>query len=80
VAGWVLIGPAPICTAGLAGALRGRRHAAAAWLLVELAAAAVGGYLGLEMLSHLHANRVTPGALFDAARPAAVMIDAFRRK
>lgn len=46
----------------------------------ELAAAAVGAYLGLEMLSHLHADRVTPGALFDAARPAAVMIDAFRRK
>jgi hypothetical protein len=46
----------------------------------ELAAAAVGAYLGLEMLSHLQANRVTPEALFAAARPAAVMIDAFRRK
>src|ERR1035441_4148587 len=46
----------------------------------ELAAAAVGAYLGLEMLSHLHANRVSTEALFDAARPAAVMIDAFRRK
>jgi AcrR family transcriptional regulator len=46
----------------------------------ELATLAVGAYLGLEMLSHLHANRVTPEALFDAARPAAVMIDAFRRK
>lgn len=46
----------------------------------ELATAAVGAYLGLEMLSHLHANRVTPQALFDAARPAAAMIDAFRRK
>jgi AcrR family transcriptional regulator len=46
----------------------------------ELAAAAVGAYLGLEMLSHLNANRVTPEALFDAARPAAMMIDAFRRK
>jgi AcrR family transcriptional regulator len=45
----------------------------------ELAAAAVGAYLGLEMLSHLHANRVNPEALFAAARPAAVMIDAFRR-
>jgi AcrR family transcriptional regulator len=46
----------------------------------ELAAAAVGAYLGLEMLSHLHADRATPEALFDAARPAAAMIDAFRRK
>src|ERR1017187_10093908 len=46
----------------------------------ELAAAAVGAYLGLEMLSHLHANRVSTEALFDAVRPAAVMIDAFRRK
>ncbi len=46
----------------------------------ELAAAAVGGYLGLEMLSHLNANRVTPEALFDAAIPAAMLIDAFRPK
>jgi AcrR family transcriptional regulator len=46
----------------------------------ELATAAVGAYLGLEMLSHLHANLATPEALFDAARPAAAMIDAFRRK
>ena len=46
----------------------------------ELAAAAVGAYLGLEMLSHLHANRVSTEALFDAAMPAAVMIDAFRGK
>jgi len=46
----------------------------------ELATAAVGAYLGLEMLSHLHANRATPEALFDAARPVAAMIDAFRRK
>jgi AcrR family transcriptional regulator len=45
----------------------------------ELAAAAVGAYLGLEMLSRLHASRVTPEALFDSARPAAEMIDAFRR-
>jgi AcrR family transcriptional regulator len=45
----------------------------------ELAAAAVGAYLGLEMLSHLHADRVSPEALFDAAMPAAVMIDALRR-
>jgi len=46
----------------------------------ELAAAAVGAYLGLEMLSHLHADPVTPEALFAAALPAATMIDAFRRK
>jgi AcrR family transcriptional regulator len=46
----------------------------------ELATAAVGAYLGLEMLSHLHADRATPDALFDAAIPAAMMIDAFRRK
>jgi AcrR family transcriptional regulator len=46
----------------------------------ELAAAAVGAYLGLEMLSHLHADRATPEALFEAALPAATMIDAFRRK
>ena len=44
----------------------------------ELAAAAVGAYLGLEMLSHLHAGRVAPDALFGAALPAAKMIDAFR--
>jgi AcrR family transcriptional regulator len=46
----------------------------------EVAAAAVGAYLGLEMLSHLHANRVTPEELFAAARPAAILVDAFRRK
>jgi AcrR family transcriptional regulator len=45
----------------------------------ELAAAAVGAYLGLDMLSRLHASRVTPEAFFDAALPAAKMIDAFRR-
>jgi len=45
----------------------------------ELAAAAVGAYLGLEMLSRLHASRVTPEVFFDAARPGAAMIDAFRR-
>jgi AcrR family transcriptional regulator len=45
----------------------------------ELAAAAVGAYLGLEMLSRLHASRVTPEVFFDAALPAAAMIDAFRR-
>jgi signal transduction histidine kinase len=32
-AGWVLIGPAPIFAVGLAGALRGREHLVAAWLL-----------------------------------------------
>jgi AcrR family transcriptional regulator len=45
----------------------------------ELATAAVGAYLGLEMLSHLNASPVTPEALFDAALPAAALIDAFRR-
>jgi AcrR family transcriptional regulator len=45
----------------------------------ELAAAAVGAYLGLEMLSRHRASRATPEALFDAARPAAEMIDAFHR-
>ena len=46
----------------------------------ELAAAAVGAYLGLEMLSHLHADQVTPEDLFAAAMPAAAMIDSLRRK
>ena len=45
----------------------------------ELAAAAVGAYLGLEMLSRHHASYATPEALFQAARPAAAMIDAFRK-
>jgi AcrR family transcriptional regulator len=45
----------------------------------ELAAAAVGAYLGLGMLSRHHASRATPEALFNAARLAAAMIDAFRR-
>jgi AcrR family transcriptional regulator len=45
----------------------------------ELAAAAVGAYLGLEMLSRHHASCATPEALFQAARPAAAMIDAFRK-
>jgi AcrR family transcriptional regulator len=47
--------------------------------VVELAATAVGAYLGLEMLSRHHANRATPEALFDAARPAAALFDAFRQ-
>jgi AcrR family transcriptional regulator len=45
----------------------------------ELAAIAVGAYLGLEMLSRHQASRATPEALFKAARPAAAMIDAFRQ-
>lgn len=45
----------------------------------ELAATAVGAYLGLEMLSRHRASRATPEAFFDAVRPAAEMIDAFRR-
>lgn len=45
----------------------------------ELAATAVAAYLGLEMLSHLHADQVTPDSLFAAALPVARMIDAFHR-
>ena len=45
----------------------------------ELAAAAVGAYLGLEMLSRHGAGGVDPEALFSAVRPAAAMIDAFRQ-
>jgi AcrR family transcriptional regulator len=44
----------------------------------EVAAATVAGYLGIEMLSHLDANRVNPNALFEAAEQAAVLFDAFR--
>jgi AcrR family transcriptional regulator len=43
----------------------------------EVAVAAVAAYLGIEMLLHLDANRVNPGALFDAAERAAAMFDAF---
>jgi len=44
----------------------------------ELAAAAVGAYLGLELLSRHHASSVTTEALLDAGRPAAELIDSFR--
>jgi AcrR family transcriptional regulator len=44
----------------------------------ELATAAVAAYLGIEMLSHLGANRTTPGALFDAAERAAALADSLR--
>jgi AcrR family transcriptional regulator len=45
----------------------------------ELAAAAVGAYLGLELLSRHHASRATPEEFLDAVRPVAEMADAFRR-
>ncbi len=41
----------------------------------ELATAAVAGYLGIEMLSHLEADRTAPDALFDAAERAAALAD-----
>jgi AcrR family transcriptional regulator len=44
----------------------------------ELATAAVAGYLGIEMLSHLDANRTSPTDMFDAAERTAAMFDALR--
>jgi AcrR family transcriptional regulator len=44
----------------------------------EVAAIAVAAYLGVEMLSHLDADRVNPGALFDTAEEFATMFDALR--
>ncbi len=44
----------------------------------ELAVAAVAAYLGLEMLSHVDADRTPPGALFDAAERAAALADSLR--
>jgi AcrR family transcriptional regulator len=44
----------------------------------ETAAAAVATYLGIEMLSHLDANRINPTALFDAAEHAAALFDALQ--
>jgi AcrR family transcriptional regulator len=41
----------------------------------DLAAAAVGAYLGNEMLSHLDEERAGPARLFDAALLIATMID-----
>jgi AcrR family transcriptional regulator len=41
----------------------------------EVAAAAVATYLGVEMLTHLQADRTGPQALFDAAERAAVLLD-----
>lgn len=46
--------------------------------LPELASAAVATYLGMEMLSHLNADRTAPEALFDAAERVAALFDAFR--
>jgi AcrR family transcriptional regulator len=44
----------------------------------EAATIAVAAYLGVEMLSHLDANRTDPATLFDAAEHAAAMVDALR--
>jgi AcrR family transcriptional regulator len=41
----------------------------------ELAAMAVATYLGVEMLSHLNADRQAPQALFEAAERAAILYD-----
>jgi AcrR family transcriptional regulator len=41
----------------------------------ELATAAVAAYLGMELLSHLDADRAAPEALFDAAERAAALAD-----
>jgi AcrR family transcriptional regulator len=44
----------------------------------EVATAAVAAYLGVEMLSHLDAERTRPDELFEAAESAAAMYDALR--
>jgi AcrR family transcriptional regulator len=44
----------------------------------EAATAIVAAYLGMEMLSHLDADRTKPDALFAAAESAAAMYDALR--
>jgi AcrR family transcriptional regulator len=44
----------------------------------ETATAAVAAYLGVEMLSHLDANRTSPAEMFEAAERAATMFDALR--
>jgi AcrR family transcriptional regulator len=44
----------------------------------ELATAAVAAYLGMEMLSHVNADRATPETLFDAAERGAALADSFR--
>ncbi len=44
----------------------------------ETATAAVAAYLGIEMLSHLDANRTSPAEMFDAAEQAAALFDALR--
>ncbi len=41
----------------------------------EVAAAFVATYLGLEMLSHLHADRTRPEQMFDAAARLATIVD-----
>jgi hypothetical protein len=53
----VLIGPAPIYAAGLAGALRGRGHPVAAWLLA-------GGSLDMvsECLGDVALPRIGPAS------------------
>jgi signal transduction histidine kinase len=52
-AGWVLIGPAPIFAVGLAGALRGRGHPVAAWLLASGSLDMVNECLGDVVLPHV---------------------------
>jgi AcrR family transcriptional regulator len=44
----------------------------------EVATAVVAAYLGMEMLSHLDADRTEPQTLFQAAESAAAMYDALR--
>ena len=44
----------------------------------ELATMAVAAYLGMEMLSHLDADRHAPNAMFAAAERVAALIDALR--
>jgi AcrR family transcriptional regulator len=44
----------------------------------EVATAAVATYLGIEMLSHLEADRTAPEALFDAAERVAILVDSLR--
>ncbi len=55
--------------------LLGESPLAALLPVPELAAAAVATYLGLEMLSHLHAERYGAPAMFDAATRLAPLLD-----
>jgi hypothetical protein len=44
----------------------------------EAATAIVAAYLGMEMLSHLDADRTKPDALFQAAESTAALYDTLR--